>query len=218
MNQNNMGNYEPDMRNLNYNPNIELSTPINNLPNDIDVSNFVKRVENNIDNLNLDKRSSYKSGGYEYQHQQLINQQNPVISYPETTENFQNSAGNNTDRVNKVGTIETMYGNNQNLNSASYPFIDYNSQKGLGISKDSEVVDSDGIKMMNQVNSYTSTCFSKIFKKDTLIIILIFTLITHRRVNKILMNFIPFINEPKYYTFFILIKGIIFCSLIKTFF
>lgn len=172
MNQNNIDQFDHKKfgNSYTYNPNIELSTPISSLGdnNDIDVSNFVKKVENNIENLNnTNQNNILKMNGYEYQHNQMINQQNPILRY----------------QVNK---------------------------------KSDEVVEESDEESYEEKKISTSSNTSFLpFSRESIIFVLIYTLLTHRRVNQAALVLFPKISDPKYYTIYTIIKGIIFSILVN---
>ena len=71
--------------------NVEMSTPINQIKNrEVNMNNLVKNVETNIENLERTRNietmePNIRVGGYQYEHQQLLNQaNNPIIELENT--------------------------------------------------------------------------------------------------------------------------------------
>ena len=163
---------------------IEMGTPINQIKSNrqINVNNLVKNVETNIENLertrNLETEpTNYKVGGYQYEHQQLMNQaNNPII---ETIAPVQSP------NIHQIPT-------NFNQNNHSTPVINANEY----------------IK---------ETSWFTFLNRELFLIILLFSLFSHRKFNTLLLRFIPFIADSRFYTIFIIFKGILF-SLILSFF
>ena len=172
------------------NTSIEMGTPINQIKanRQINVNNLVKNVENNIENLertrNMETSApNFRVGGYQYEHQQLINQaNNPII---ETIAPVQN--------VNEVNNLpENNIMNNPNV-----------------------------VQMKNIPEKYTSpTKENSIFSflnKEFILVILLFSFISHRKFNTLILRFIPFIADSRFYTIFVIAKGILFSLLLSLF-
>tara|TARA_B100000900_G_C20545296_1_gene702272 strand:+ start:970 stop:1518 length:549 start_codon:yes stop_codon:yes gene_type:complete len=168
---------------------IEMGTPINQIKTNrqINVNNLVKNVETNIENLertrNMETESAnFRVGGYQYEHQQLMNQaNNPII---ENIAPVQNP---------NIQQIPNNF-NQNNTHSASRP-----------------------VAIMDDTEYTKENSWFTFLNRELFLIILLFSLFSHRKFNTLLLRFIPFIADSRFYTIFIIFKGILF-SLILSFF
>lgn len=170
---------------------IEMGTSINQIKSNrqINVNNLVKNVETNIENLertrNMETAPSFNVGGYQYEHQQLINQSNdPII---ETIAPVQNI------NMNQQHNIQNH--NIQNHNTV--PTISNN--------------------LINNKNYLSDNSWFTFLNRELFLIILLFSLFSHRKFNTLIARFIPLIADSRFYTLFVLIKGVLFSLILSIF-
>jgi len=147
----------------------EMGTSIDKLNSNpqVNINKLIENVENNLDNL--DTKKNYHVGGYQYEHEQLLNQNKPI-------------------------QVETF------INSIQEPV---NKPK-------EELINNEEI-----INK--SNCYLSFLNKETILIFLLFCLFTHRKFNMFLVYLLPYVSDPKFYSYFIISKGIIFTILLKLF-
>ena len=164
---------------------IEMGTHINQIKqnNDINMNNLVKNLENNIDNIekmrNLETNtSSYKVGGYQLEHQQLINQSmNPIIVEPSANNNIMIKENESNNSVKEKQSSDKNYVKNFNLKDRIFYFLN----------------------------------------KEFLIIVLLFSLLSHRKFNTLISKYLPIVADNRFYTIYIIFKGVIFSSILSFF-
>ena len=184
----------------------EMGTHVNQLKqnNNVNMNNLVKNLENNIENIermrNLETNtSSYKVGGYQMEHQQLINQSmNPVIIEQPNISN----GTNYEQQMNEANKFSIQNGNNI-MNSLD--------------SKDGQTSHMNKNSVHNKSNYSIREYFFNFLNKEFLIITLLFSLLSHRKFNTLLSKYLPIIADTRFYTIYIIFKGVVF-SLILSFF
>lgn len=170
---------------------IEMGTSINQIKSNrqINVNNLVKNVETNIDNLERTRNietthPSFQVGGYQYEHQQLMNQSNnPIIETIAPVQHINmNQQHNNLQNQNTIPI--TTIGNN---------YINHNKDY---------ISDNSWFTFLN---------------RELFLIILLFSLFSHRKFNTLIARFIPLITDSRFYTLFVLIKGVLFSLILSIF-
>ena len=170
---------------------IEMGTPVNqiNYNKQINMNNLVRNVENNLQSLESrrdneiknisENNNGYKVGGYQYEHEQLLNQnQNPVINIENMMElNRLNGFESNQSRQNIVNNLK-------NLQSTPPAIIEEKPRSWFSL-----------------------------LNKDFLVLVLLFSLFSHRKFNTLVVRFIPIISDNTFYTIYIVLKGVILSML-----
>ena len=153
--------------------NYEMGTPTDQLKSNtqVNMNKLVENVENNLENLNT--KQNYHVGGYQYEHEQLLNQNKPV-------------------------QVETF------INSIQEP-----NNKPTYVNK------QEPTNKQEPINK--PTCYFPFLNKEYILVFLLFCLFSHRKFNMLLVYLFPYVSDPKFYSYFIISKGIIFTILINLF-
>ena len=185
------------------NSRIEMGTNVNQLKqnNNVNMNNLVKNLENNIENIermrNLETNtSSYKVGGYQMEHEQLINQSmNPVIIEQPNNGLQSNLSNHSMQNQNKV---TNSFGSNEGQ-------IDIARQN------------HNKVTSQKESNLSMKDYFFNFVNKEFLLIILLFSILSHRKFNTLLSKYIPIIADSRFYTSYIIFKGVVFSSILSFF-
>ena len=174
------------------NENYDMATPISSLNNQrTDVNNLVKQVENNIENFNQTKESflpnQQQNDQYTYNPNIPLDNNPPVVTQqPNPVPQYQPFLESNSNNFNKM-------------------FTQKQEQEQVKTEPKEEVEEIEEKKPF--FTSLLSNC------KEFMIIVLLYSVISHKKVSKLLLTNIPILTQFKSTIPLIIFRGFIFATL-----
>tara|TARA_B100001093_G_scaffold515859_1_gene593199 strand:+ start:4061 stop:4594 length:534 start_codon:yes stop_codon:yes gene_type:complete len=171
------------------NENFDMATPISSLNNDTtNVSNLVKQVETNLENFNQNKNEDNLS----------INREN----FPLPKDPYQ---------YNPNIQIENVPINTVQQNSYIPEFLKEIPENQIPISNN---IPEETKEVKEEKKSFFKSLLSSC--KEFFIIVLLYTIISHKKISKLLLFYVPLLSQFNSLLPLIFFKGIIFAILLFT--
>lgn len=176
------------------NENYDMATPISSLNNQrTDVNNLVKQVENNIENFNQTKENflpnQQQPEQYTYNPNIPLDNTPPVVNQqPNPIPQYQPFLESNSNNFNNVFAQKKAQENNQVTTEPKKEVIEVEEKKPF-------------------FSSLVSNC------KEFMIIVLLYSVISHKKVSKLLLTNIPHLTQFNSTIPLIILRGFIFATL-----
>ena len=201
------------------NHNYEMATPINSLQTQYNpnVNNLVRNVENNIENLNnTNSTKELMNGNINYQpfnhNEEKLHQKSPdQIPQQQQSQQQQHQKQMHQQQMHQQQIPEQQFHKQQYQSYQSQPqHSEYNPNITNNIVRKEDSLQKEPSRVVSKIPWHKRLLVNS---KEYLIMILLFSLLAHKKINKLLMVTIPFIDTYESPMPSLILRGIILAIL-----